>query len=105
METSKTSPALYFIAIVMPFIIVMLGTWVWSLYVQLEVQQLRVQDLHERLREERVPVQISCICPAYEDGWDDAEFVEDLDCERGYDIEDLELMRVELDELGYVPDC
>ena len=101
METSKTPSILYSVTLVAPFVILMLGAWVWKLHTELQIEQLRVQDLQE----ERVPVQVSCVCPAYEDGWDDAEYVEDLDCEGGHDIEDLRLMCVELEEFGYVPDC
>jgi len=66
-------------------------------------------DLRQRLDQseaEPSSVMVTCVCPEYEEGWDDA--VSAQGCDPGFDetpIEDLRLICAELDAFGYVPGC
>ena len=51
-------------------------------------------------------VQVTCECPEYEEGWDDAQFAEGCDPSvNEMAIDDIKLICAELDEYGYVPGC
>lgn len=53
---------------------------------------------------ECAPVQVTCECPDYEEGWQDAEYVEGCETEE-FSVEDLRHMCEELKTFGYVPGC
>lgn len=66
--------------------------------------------LESQLREGLVgacsPVHVTCECPDYEEGWDDAQHAEG--CDPGVSdmsFEDLALVCDQLEEYGYVPSC
>ena len=54
------------------------GAWNWSLHVQLDLAEVQNGRLRQRLesRATAASVTVVCECPAYEDGWDDAEFAD-----------------------------
>jgi hypothetical protein len=51
-------------------------------------------------------VAVTCECPEYEEGWDDAQFAQGCDpSAQEMPIDDIKLICAELDEYGYVPGC
>lgn len=72
----------------------------WDLHTQLENSRAEVFELREVLHTQVTctPVQVTCVCPEYDQGWDDAEFAEGCDY-------DFDLICAELHEFGYVPNC
>lgn len=91
--------------LVLLILIVALAAVGWHL--QSQVQVLRGENLN--LRENRsagscTPVDVSCTCPEYEQGWDDAEYV--AGCEPAeIPIEELEAICADLHEYGYAAGC
>jgi hypothetical protein len=78
---------------------------------QLREAELRraLHDLEDQVRdvvEPSVPVGVTCICPDYEEGWDDAEYAGGCDPDMGeMTIEELQTVCTELVSFGYVPHC
>jgi hypothetical protein len=66
-------------------------------------------DLRHRLEQRTIEcpaVQVTCVCPEYDEGWDDAQFAEGCDpsfTQMG--IDDLRLICDELDDYEYIPGC
>lgn len=50
------------------------------------------------------PVAVTCVCPDYEEGWEDAQHADGCDTEE-IELEDLRHMCAELETFGYVPGC
>jgi hypothetical protein len=80
-----------------------------DLHASAELERLRFDN--DRLRDELsrrsvdpIPVVVTCECPEYEEGWEDAEFVEGCAPEE-ISVEELRDMCSDLEEYGYVPDC
>jgi hypothetical protein len=89
-------------------LIVALASIGWNLQTQLQVSRMENLQLRETLRSQVTcaPVQVTCECPDYEEGWGDALFAEGCPTEDvGIDLEQIELICAELDEYGYVPGC
>jgi len=78
----------------------------WNLQTQLAISRIENVQLRETLRTQVTcpPVQVTCVCPEYDEGWDDAQFAEGCDPE-GIALEDLEFVCAELNEFGYIPAC
>lgn len=106
MVKPKPSQILILVAFMAPFVFVMLGAWIWNLQVQLGLVQHENAQLHERLHEQVTcaPVHVTCDCPDYEEGWDDAEYVEGCNPEE-FSVEDFQVMCDDLNQYGYVPGC
>lgn len=73
---------------------------------QKELLEERIRFMEMRDLLDARPTHVVCECPAYEDGWDDAEVAEGCSpTEISISEEDLREMCSELEEYGYVPDC
>jgi hypothetical protein len=67
---------------------------------QLQYQLDQLSDL------ECPEVYVECVCPEYDQGWEDASFAEG--CEPTVDemsFEELELICQQIEDYGYIPDC
>lgn len=80
----------------------------------MRIQQLEADkvELHEQLHEAQsapdrcTPVQVTCVCPEYDEGWEDAQFAEGCDPSLSeMPIEELRVICDELEGYGYVPGC
>lgn len=80
----------------------------------LHIQQLErdKEELHQQLHESHMapdrctPVHVTCECPEYDEGWDDAQFAEGCDPSvTEMDIDDLRILCDELDSSQYIPGC
>lgn len=93
--------ALMTVGLIMATVIVDLGT-------RNDALEEHVADLERRLRDAKAPrcpdVLVTCECPDYEEGWEDAEFAEGCDPDP-IGIDELRAMCSELEAYGYVPDC
>lgn len=80
--------------------------WMGVLQHSLQQAEAENRDLRQQLGRGGAcaPVMVTCSCPEYEEGWDDAKFVEGC-VPHELDPEALEVMCDELDSLGYVPRC
>ena len=68
-------------------------------------QQLRESLIRQTLAcQPQEPVMVTCVCPEYDEGWDDAEYVSGCSPEE-IDLETLQGMCSELEAFGYVPHC
>lgn len=76
------------------------------LHAQLTNSQIENAQLREAMRTQVAcaPVQVTCVCPTYEEGWDDSEFAEGC-APAPIELEQIELVCAELKEFGYVPGC
>jgi hypothetical protein len=103
---TKTEQLLASVALLAPVIVLTLGAWIWTVQTERDLVEQQNLELREILRTRAActPVQVSCVCPEYEEGWDDAEFAEGCD-PAGIAIEDLELICAEFSEYGYIPSC
>lgn len=73
---------------------------IFALEVQIELLKTREPAI------QKTEVHVVCECPAYEDGWADAEYAQGCDpTEPELTEDDLRGMCSELAEYGYVPDC
>jgi hypothetical protein len=71
-----------------------------ALQAQVELLQARVPTVH------CADVHVVCECPAYEEGWNDAEYAEGcIPTEPELSEEDIRGMCNELEEYGYVAGC
>ena len=94
------------VQIILLVLVVALAAVGWNLQTQLQAVRADNAQLREALRTQVAcaPVEVTCVCPEYEEGWDDAEFAEGCD-PAGIPIDDLEFICAELEEFGYVPRC
>ena len=75
------------------------------------VAQLSItnSDLRQRLEQRSIEcpaVQVTCFCPEYDEGWEDAQFAEGCDSDMTeLPIDDLRLICDDLDDYGYIPGC
>jgi len=75
------------------------------------VAQLSItnSDLRQRLEQRSIEcpaVQVTCVCPEYDEGWEDAQFAEGCDSDMTeLPIDDLRLICDDLDDYGYIPGC
>jgi len=87
------------------FVVSLFTIWTFRMHELEDRNNVLEQQLHESLlRQSQEPVQVTCVCPEYDEGWDDAEYVSGCDPEE-IDIEMLEGMCSELETFGYVPRC
>jgi len=93
---------------------IMVISSVLVLMTTLRIQMLEKEkeELHEQLHEAQeapdrcTPVQVTCECPDYDEGWDDAQFSEGCDPDMSeLPIEDLRAICADLESYGYVPGC
>jgi hypothetical protein len=70
---------------------------------ELDAARHRASLAEARLLSER-PVELTCVCQDYEDGWEDAEYVSGCENEE-LDLEEIEAMCAEFEEFGYAPGC
>lgn len=81
----------------------------WRIHELESKNEVLESQLHEALldRGDGCPsVHVTCECPEYDEGWDDAQFAEGCDPDMSeIAIDDLRLMCDELDSYGYIPDC
>jgi hypothetical protein len=90
---------------------VILATAIVSLLVWIATLDGMLKDSTRRIKEEHLhhttcpPVQVTCVCPDYEDGWEDAEHAVGCDPDSGFDIEELRALCEDLETYGYVPSC
>jgi len=109
-DKPRSKHVIVFVAFLAPFLLVFLGNWVWSLQVQIEGLQYRNGQLHERLQVqpqiECPNVSVTCECPEYDEGWDDAQFSEGCDPDiNEMGIDELRIICDDLDSYGYIPGC
>lgn len=78
----------------------------WNLHTRLQNPPLEKQQLREILRSQMTcaPVRVICECPSYDEGWEDALFVEGCDPD-AVSLGDVELLCSEFNEYGYAPHC
>ena len=108
MKNSKSDQVILLVAFLAPFVIVTLGCWIWNLQVQNELLQHRNDQLRELVQPQVAcaPVHVTCECPEYDEGWDDAQFAEGCDPDMTeMDIDALRIVCEELDSYGYIPGC
>lgn len=108
MEKVKPNQLTMFAAFLAPFVLVILGCWIWSLQTQIDLLQYRNDQFQELLKPQAActPVQVACVCPDYDEGWEDAQFVEGCDPALGeIPIEDLRAMCSEMEAYWYAPSC
>ena len=98
------------IAFVAPFVFVTLGCWVWNLQTKNDLLQHRNDELHEMIQKpaqlECPMVAVTCACPEYDEGWEDAQHA--IGCDPDINEMDLDVLQnicEELDSYGYVPHC
>jgi hypothetical protein len=102
----KADRILVSMAFAAPVLLLTFGAWAWSVQIERDLVEQQNLELREILRTQAAcaPVQVSCVCPEYDEGWDDAQFAEGCD-PQGIALEDLELICAEISEFGYVPSC
>jgi hypothetical protein len=75
------------------------------------VAQLSItnSDLRQRLEQRSIEcpaVQVTCVCPEYDEGWEEAQVAEGCDPDMTeLPIDDLRLICDDLDDYGYIPGC
>jgi len=109
-EVPNSKQALSFVAFVAPFVFVTMGCWVWNLQTQNDLLQYRNDQLHEMIQKssqlECPMVAVTCECPEYDEGWDDAQFSEGCDTSLSeFSFEELRLMCDDLDSYDQTPGC
>ena len=66
----------------------------------------QLHDTLSRAPSECSPVHVTCVCPEYEEGWDDAQFSEGCDTSLSeFSFEELRLMCDDLDSYDQTPGC
>jgi len=105
-KLTPTQITLFMLPAALTTIVAFLSALAWDLQTQLEDSRTENAQLRESLPTQMAcaPVQVTCVCPEYEEGWDDAEFAEGCDPAE-IELEQIELICAELDEYGYVPRC
>ena len=106
MKNSKSNQLTILVAFLAPFVIVMLGCWIWNLQVHNDLLRYRNDQLRELVQPQVAcaPVQVTCVCPDYEEGWDDSEYLDGCSPEE-LDIEELRIVCDELNQYNYIPGC
>jgi hypothetical protein len=97
------------------FVVTLLGLQEWHYRAELnrdraELDRLEdrsadlLRQVHDMALRESAAVEVTCVCPDYEEGWDDAEYVSGCTPEE-IDLETLEAMCDEVETFGYIPHC
>lgn len=90
------------------FLVCLLGMGTLRMHQLEHRNEVLENELREVLRSRSrcEPVQVTCTCPDYEEGWEDAQYVDG--CDPAWDemsADDLRLICSELETYGYVPSC
>jgi len=97
-----------FLYVAAAFVIVTIGSS-WRLQKLQDDNDVLEAQLHEALLHQGgscAPVQVTCECPEYDEGWEDAQFMEGCDPDMGeIPIEDLQVMCADLENYEYIPGC
>jgi len=97
MKSASWSPV---VNVILVAVIAVLMAWIARLEREIEVARARLEDPPPACS----AVAVTCVCPDYEDGWEDSEHAEGCDPEP-ISIEDLRAMCEELEAYGYVAGC
>lgn len=84
---------------------------VFALTLRVQMLETEKEDLYQQLHEAHAepdrctPVHVTCECPEYDEGWEDAQHAEGCEPQLGMTIDGLQIMCADLDMYEYVPGC
>jgi len=92
-------------------IMVVSAVVVLALTLRVRMLEKEKEDLYEQLHEVRAdparcaPVHVTCECPEYDEGWEDAQHAEGCEPQLEMSIDGLRIMCDDLDMYEYEPGC